>query len=97
MQPISVGFVVRQANFSPLILQNIDILLSAIRDNNLLMLNYAVNNMEELQVNHILQDIYFRHSAIKFREYSELSLISDCISCMFGTLWCSRDDVRVMW
>lgn len=96
LQPISVGFVV-QRTLSPLMIQNIEILATTMNSDSLLLLNYSVSNKEELQINHILQDIYFKHSAAQLRDYSELSLIADCISCLFGTLWSSKENVRLVW
>ncbi|KAG1437489.1 hypothetical protein G6F56_013077 [Rhizopus delemar] len=75
LQPISVGFIV-QRTLSPFIFQNIDILVSTMNNDGLLLLDYSVSNKEELQINHILQDIYFKHSAAQLRNYSELSLIT---------------------
>ncbi|KAG1144517.1 hypothetical protein G6F37_006159 [Rhizopus arrhizus] len=96
-QPISVGFVAEQVIFSPLTTQNINTLTSAMRNNELLRLDYNSLTMEELAVNHILTDIYFKHSAAKYREDTELSLLIDSLSCLFSTLWSSHSDVRLMW
>lgn len=73
-QPISVGFVAEQVIFSPLTTQNINTLTSAMRNNGLLRLDYNFLTMEELAINHIRTDIYFKHSAAKYREDTELSL-----------------------
>lgn len=98
VQPISIGFTVQSINLSLLMKKkNTGILITTMKDNSLLKLDYGVNNLQELQVNHILQDIYFRHSAAKLRKYSELTLIADCISCFFGTLWFSHDRIRLLW
>ncbi|KAG0796151.1 hypothetical protein G6F16_002315 [Rhizopus arrhizus] len=96
LQPISVGFIV-QRTLSPFMVQNIEILVSTMNNDDLLLLDYSVSNKEELQINHILQDIYFKHSAAKLRDCSELSSIADCISCLFGTLWSSKENVHLVW
>ncbi|RCH99167.1 hypothetical protein CU098_009740 [Rhizopus stolonifer] len=59
-------------------------------NNELLRLDYNFTNREELAINHILTDIYFKHSAEKHREDTELSLLIDSISCLFSTIWSSH-------
>jgi hypothetical protein len=93
-QPISVGFVAEQVIFSPLVTQNINTLTSAMRNNGLLRLDYNFLTMEELAINHILTDIYFKHSAAKYRENTELSLPIVSFGCLFSTLWSSHRIVR---
>ncbi|KAL4215899.1 hypothetical protein AB4K20DRAFT_1876199 [Rhizopus microsporus] len=44
--------------------------------NGLLLLYYFISNKEGLQINHILQVIYFKYSAAQLRNYSELSSIA---------------------
>lgn len=95
LQPTSVGFVV-QKTLSPFMLQNIEILVSTMNSDDLLLLDYSASNKKGLQINHILQDIYFKHSAAQLRNYSVLPLIADCISCLFGTLWSSKENVRLV-
>ncbi|CEG75880.1 hypothetical protein RMATCC62417_10856 [Rhizopus microsporus] len=95
LQPISLGFVV-QRTLSPFILQNIEVLVSTMNNDDLLPLDYSVSNKEELQINRILQDIYFKHSAAQYRNHSEFSLITDCISCLCGTLWSFQENVRLV-
>ncbi|KAG1150367.1 hypothetical protein G6F37_011215 [Rhizopus arrhizus] len=64
-QPISVGYVAEQAIFSPLTTQNINILTSAMQSNELLRLDHNYTTMEELAINHILTDVYLKHSTSK--------------------------------
>ncbi|KAG0793893.1 hypothetical protein G6F62_000925 [Rhizopus arrhizus] len=96
-QPISVGYVAEQAIFSPLTTQNINILTSAMQSNELLRLDHNYTTMEELAINHILTDVYLKHSTSKYREDSELSLLIDSISCLFSSLWSSHSTVRLTW
>lgn len=74
-QPISLGFVAEQATFSVLTQRNIITLSSAMLNNELLRLDYNFATIEELAINHILTDIYFKHSAENHREDTELSLL----------------------
>ncbi|KAI7892565.1 uncharacterized protein EV154DRAFT_418383 [Mucor mucedo] len=96
-QPISVGYVAEQAIFSPLTLRNIDILAYAMQSRELLRLDNNYTTMEELSINHIITDVYLKHSTSKYREDSELSLLIDSISCLFSSLWSSHSTVRLTW
>ncbi|KAG1145842.1 hypothetical protein G6F37_006196 [Rhizopus arrhizus] len=93
----SVGFVAQPMDFSLLTQQNINTPMSAMRSDDLLRLNNDLLTMEELAANHILADIYFRHSTTKYRQKLELSLIVNSVGCLFSTIWSSRNNIRLAW
>lgn len=95
-QPISIGSVAQQAIFSPLTTQNINTLTSAMQSNEFLRPDYNFLTMKELAINHILTDIYLKHSAFKYREDSELLLLIGSISCLFSALWSSYSKARLI-
>ncbi|KAI9004830.1 hypothetical protein CLU79DRAFT_806773 [Phycomyces nitens] len=97
MTPISEMFIVSEVRIPEITKQNIARLVSAL-DGKILLTLASHTTMEELQLNHIIMDMYLNIINKKIAtESSELQLIAKYLSCLFNSIWSSHDHIKLKW